>query len=135
VDEPLWLSVETVIEANQIAVADTRENHFLRDAGALESAMYKPRFEYMYGDGDKDILDLAVILLFAIAKNHPFEQGNKRAAFITFIAFLKKNGYCLTIGNTEALGQAVTEIIDSKLDEMKFADVVEQYVALLPDDN
>ena len=36
---------------------------------------------------------LAAGYAFGLAKNHPFLDGNKRAAFIVAIVFLELNGY------------------------------------------
>ncbi|MBV9945859.1 MAG: type II toxin-antitoxin system death-on-curing family toxin, partial [Myxococcales bacterium] len=35
---------------------------------------------------------------FGLVRNHPFVDGNKRAAFIIALAFLEANGIRLTLG-------------------------------------
>jgi len=40
-------------------------------------------------------LKLAALLCLGIAKNHPFNDGNKRAALLAIRAFLYLNGYAL----------------------------------------
>jgi len=79
VTEPSWLRVDFAIEANKRAVSKTGEHHALLRSDALESAFTKPRHHFQYG-GEEDIATLACVLLFGIARNHPFEQGNKRTA-------------------------------------------------------
>jgi death-on-curing protein len=78
--EPDWLSPEEVGELNQIAVEQTGEPYILRDAGLLESACFSARHHWLYDD-TAAIPDLAGVLLLALARNHPFAQGNKRTAF------------------------------------------------------
>lgn len=66
----------------------------LRDAGALESALDRPKNKAAYGE--PDVFELAAAYLYGIAKNHPFVDGNKRAAFVVAAVFLIDNGYAPT---------------------------------------
>lgn len=63
----------------------------LRDAGLLESALARPENLHAYA-GDADICRLAAAYAAGIARNHPFVDGNKRAAFAAMGVFLKLNG-------------------------------------------
>jgi death-on-curing protein len=60
----------------------------LRDRGALESALSRPRTGYY-----ADIMAEAAALLESLAINHPFIDGNKRIAFAAADVFLRINGY------------------------------------------
>ena len=55
----------------------------------LESATGRPRAVAYYADGD--LIDQAAALCNGIALNHPFIDGNKRAAFAACVAFLDAN--------------------------------------------
>ncbi len=44
--------------------------------------------------GERDVVRLATTLLYGVAKNHAFEQGNKRTATVAALVFLEVNGYC-----------------------------------------
>ena len=46
--------------------------------------------------GQPDIFDCAAAYAFGLAKNHPFIDGNKRAAFLGAGMFLRLNGHRLT---------------------------------------
>lgn len=65
--------------------------HGVRDEGLLESALARPRNQFAYGDDD--ICVLAASYAVGIAKNHPFLDGNKRAAFMAAYIFLERNGF------------------------------------------
>ena len=65
--------------------------HGLRDAGALEAALFRPQSGY-YGD----LVAEAAALFESLAMNHPFVDGNKRVAFACVDVFLRVNGYRLT---------------------------------------
>ena len=71
--------------------------------GLLESALAQPRQgfggEYFY----PSLSDKAAALIWSITKNHPFNDGNKRAALTTAITFLAFNGYLLLTGQSEAV--------------------------------
>lgn len=63
----------------------------MRDGGLLEAAIYRPQTGYY-----RDLVDEAVALWESIAQNHPFIDGNKRAAFAVTYTFLAINGINFT---------------------------------------
>jgi death-on-curing protein len=66
----------------------------IRDMGAVEAAVFRPQCGYY-----ADIAEEAAALLESLLINHPFIDGNKRAAFAACDVFLRINGYSL---NAEA---------------------------------
>jgi death on curing protein len=88
--EPEWLDVEIMIDihAEQLALFGGPDG--VRDRGLLESALARPINKFTYGE--TDLAALAAAYAFGIAKNHPFVDGNKRAAFASVIVFLGLNG-------------------------------------------
>jgi death-on-curing protein len=89
-NEPIWLDVEILIDlhAEQLALFGGPDG--IRDQGMLESALGRPINKFTYGEGD--LAALAAAYAFGIARNHPFVDGNKRAAFGALIVFLGLNG-------------------------------------------
>jgi death on curing protein len=73
----------------------------LRDEGLLESALARARNLYLY-EGVTDLARLASAYAFGIARNHPFVDGNKRAAFMAIGLFLERNGYRLRADKADA---------------------------------
>ena len=71
-------------------------SHGLRDAGALESALFRPQCGYY-----DDVIQEAAALWESLNQNHPFVDGNKRIAFATTHVFLAINGYQLTASPNE----------------------------------
>ena len=69
----------------------------VRDPGALEAALFRPQTGYY-----EDIVAEAAALMESLAINHPFVDGNKRAAFVTMMLFLRKNGTMFRPPQTEA---------------------------------
>jgi death-on-curing protein len=62
----------------------------IRDHGLLESAVARPVNRFVYGE--TDLAALAAAYAFGLARNHPFIDGNKRAAFLSMMTFLRFNG-------------------------------------------
>ena len=87
--EPIWLDVEIMIDlhAEQLALFGGPDG--IRDQGMLESALGRPVNKFSYGE--TDLAALAAACAFGIARNHPFVDGNKRAAFGAIIVFLGLN--------------------------------------------
>ena len=72
----------------------------IRDEGLLDSALARP--ENLVAYGQPDVFDCAAAYAFGLAKNHPFIDGNKRAAFLGAGLFLRLNGFRLTASPQDA---------------------------------
>lgn len=64
----------------------------IRDEALLESAVNAPQASMMGRAVFEDPLEIAAAYLFYICRNHPFIDGNKRAALATCLVFLSENG-------------------------------------------
>ena len=69
----------------------------IRDEGALASALMRPQLGYYDG-----LIDQAAALMESLANNHPFLDGNKRAAFFVTDTFLRLNGHFIDCDDDEA---------------------------------
>ena len=89
----------------------------IRDSGMLESAMARPLNKWSYGE--RDMASLAAAYAFGLAKNHPFVDGNKRAAFMVMMVFLRKNGIAFAppeaMATAAILGLASGDIVEEGL--------------------
>lgn len=65
----------------------------IRDNNALLSVIVNPQREFAGRDLYPTIASKAAILVYSMIKNHPFTDGNKRAAFVCGRVFLRLNGY------------------------------------------
>ena len=59
----------------------------------LEAALDRPKNKFCYGEGN--IFALAASYAFALARDHPFTDGNKRIALTAIDVFLQLNGFQL----------------------------------------
>ena len=75
--EPIWVLAESVKAIHKRQIAEHGGGAGIRDSGLLESALAKPKNTFFYAKGNSSIPDLAAAYAYAIAKNHPFIDGNK----------------------------------------------------------
>jgi death-on-curing protein len=80
----------------------------IRDPGALESALFRPQTGYY-----DDLISEAAALWESMAQNHPFIDGNKRAAFAVTDVFLKMNRLQIT-ASPEATVSFIYSLYDSR---------------------
>ncbi|MDO8800891.1 type II toxin-antitoxin system death-on-curing family toxin [Phenylobacterium sp.] len=99
--EPRWVTKEGLIVLHDRSIALHGGAPGLRDEGLLESALARPANLFHY-EGVDDVCALAAAYLVAVASNHPFADGNKRAAYLAMGLFLMKNGRRLTAQPAEA---------------------------------
>lgn len=90
-DEPVWLDRHIVLAIHSEQIAEHGGAAGVRDEGLLESALARPVNHFSYTGAD--IPELAAIHALAIARNHPFVDGNKRTAYVALELFLALNGY------------------------------------------
>lgn len=89
----------------------------VRDENLLESALARPQHLEHY-EGETRIPRLAAALSWAILRNHPFNDGNKRAAFAALMIFLTRNAHIVTCNEVEEtamiLRAAASEITEDE---------------------
>jgi len=116
--EPNWLTREVVEAIHELQLAQHGGLAGIRDAGALESALGRPKHQWHYQAVD-DLAGCAAAYGFGIARNHAFSDGNKRTALVAMAVFLEINGLTFIPSEPEAvttmLGVATGEIDEEAL--------------------
>jgi death-on-curing protein len=97
--EPKWLPYEAVLAMHERQLAEHGGVAGFRDEGLLMSALERAQNEFAYST--PDLFDLAAAYAFGIARNHPFNDGNKRTALVASFTFLGLNGYRLKTDQNE----------------------------------
>ena len=72
------INAATLIKASRVDLAD--------------SALHAPQAGFADTDFYPDLHDKAAVLACRIAWNHPLPDGNKRAAFLSMVELLDRNG-------------------------------------------
>lgn len=115
----VWVATDVALAAHAEQLAEHGGGEGVRDAGALESAMTRPRNLALYED--PDAAELAAAYAFGIARNHPFVDGNKRTAAVVAETFLKFNGHSLDATDAE-LVVTILALAAGELTEEELAD-------------
>ena len=92
-----FLSSDELLEIHTKLIARYGGPPGLRDAGLLESALFRPQTGYY-----NDLAEMGSALFESLILNHPFVDGNKRIAFFGTDVFFRLNGYKLEVVATEA---------------------------------
>ncbi|HEX6861041.1 MAG TPA: Fic family protein [Caulobacteraceae bacterium] len=127
--EPRWLSLGTVVELNELIVAATGEPHGVLKAPDLDAVCHAPRWLWEYGE-ERDLVALAVRLLFGLARCHGFLQGNKRTGFVAAVTFLELNGWTLSseLDAGDAFGAFIVDVLTGAASEEAFIEHLRPYI-------
>lgn len=91
-DNCFHLTVDIVREVHAEAIARFGGAEGVRDLALLESAVSAPQAGFGGRSAYKDLVEVAAAYLFYLCRNHPFIDGNKRAALGACLVFLRLNG-------------------------------------------
>ena len=90
--EFVWILDEAVLAIHDEQLAEHGGLSAIRDLGAVESALARPRNLACY-EQCEDLARLAAAYAYGIARNHGFSDGNKRTALVAADLFPMLNGY------------------------------------------
>ena len=118
--EPIWINLRVIKAFHDRQINEHGGLPGLRDEGLLLSALPRPKNAYHYSDPKPDIAELVAAYGFGLAKNHPFNDANKRTALIAIRLFLKLNGYDLA-ASPEHKYKTIIRVAASDISEDKLA--------------
>lgn len=98
-----WILKQVVLAIHDEQLAEHGGSPGIRDDGALESVLGRPRQLEAYGEPPPDLADLAAAYAFGLARNHPFVDGNKRTSLVVAEGFLAINGRSLDASDAECV--------------------------------
>jgi len=126
---PRWLDQQALLLLHEESLSTFGGAAGLRDEGLLDSALHRPRNLHELG-GVSDLSALAAAYAHGLSRNHPFVDGNKRAAFLAIGVFLAINGRRLTASPVEAV-VAMTALAAGELDEPTLAAWIRRHNAAI----
>lgn len=94
-----YLAIEEIIFLHDLALRETGGASGIRDLSLLHSAAERPKLQFGGTDLYLTLEAKAGALTHALVLNHPFVDGNKRAAAAALIRFLEMNHYPHRITN------------------------------------
>lgn len=91
------LTVDEIIDIHTLEIWRHGKAEGIRDCGLLETLIeYRIRMT-------SNVFEEAAMVLYTIAVDHPFFDGNKRVAFLSAVEILKSSGYYPTVDNNEVI--------------------------------
>ena len=119
-DGPRWLTAAQVKVLHAESLSAFGGLDGVRDENLLGSALARPQHLFTYG-GAPDLSALAAAYGGGIARNHPFLDGNKRAALLAMRAFLFLNGRGLNPDQLETV-TTMEGVAAGSVDEVALAE-------------
>lgn len=116
---PKWVTARIATAIHDEAIYEFGGLAGIRDHGLLESALDRPRNLLAHEPGSS-IFELAASLCFGVAKNHPFNDGNKRTALLSTRTFLYLNGKVLEPAQQDEVATMLA-LADGSLNEQQLA--------------
>ena len=86
------LTVDIVREIHAEAIRQFGGAEGVRELALLESAVAAPQATFGGQSPYTDLVEVAAAYLYYLCRNHPFVDGNKRAALGACLVFLRLNG-------------------------------------------
>lgn len=120
-----WIDKRALLLLHGESLAEHGGAAGMCDEGLLDSALARAPNRAAYGK--PDVAELAAAYASGVAQNHPFVDGNKRAAFLAAGVFLALNGRRLNAPQAEATA-AVLALAGGELDEAGFAEWLRQHL-------
>ena len=85
------------------------------DLGLADSAVARPRAGFAGEEFHPTVEAKAASLLFGLARNHAFIDGNKRVAVLATLQFLNTNGYDLDLLPVEDAYNTIVQVASGSL--------------------
>lgn len=109
-----WISKRAVLAIHNEQLSQHGGLPGVREEGLLDSALARPQNIEAYESGS--LARCAAAYAFGIARNHPFNDGNKRTCFVTAVTFLLLNGHYISASEIEVV-DVITRLADGSLSE------------------
>lgn len=95
-----------------------------------DSALHAPQAEFDGVEFYPDIIDKGAVLLYRLARNHPLNDGNKRAAWMSLLMFFELNDetFSFDASHTDAAQAMVEGVAAGERTEAELAAWLRKFV-------
>lgn len=114
-DDCIHLTVDNVKEIHKAVIDEFGGLHGVRDEALLSSAVAASQATFGGRSPYADVIEVAAAYLFYLCRNHAFNDGNKRAAMASAIAFLRVNAI-EPAGDSAEWEQLMLDVAASRID-------------------
>ena len=120
-------TIQEVVAIHDMLIDETGGATGVREVGALASAIMRPQIGYY-----DSLIEEAAALLESLAMNHPFVDGNKRAALASTDAFLRLNDSYIDCNSQEAYDHFMRLFETNSFRFAELREWLEEHVKPLP---
>ena len=124
--QPVFLSLDEVLEIHERQIERYGGSPGLRDAAGLESAVATPQGTFGGQFLHTSIPAMAAAYLFHLCQNHAFIDGNKRVGADAAITFLLMNNWEPTF-DAEELVDLVLAVASGGLSKLNLIEIFESH--------
>ena len=124
--EPIWIDASALRLLHGESLAEFGGLPGMRDENLFLSALARPQNLFVY-EGVTNISRLGAAYAYGLARNHPFNDGNKRVAFLAIGMFLAINGFLLKTEPAEAVNTMMA-LAAGNLTELDLASWIEKFI-------
>jgi death-on-curing protein len=123
-----YLSVQEVIAMNVAVIQkySVGEHIGVRDSGLLESAVLRPQSSAFGEDAYPTAIEKAVALFESLGQNHPFQNANKRTAFMALVIFLQLNKHDFLM-NQKAAEDFTVDMVNHRYDFRDLVRIIQKH--------
>ncbi len=121
-----YLDIEELLKLHFRVIEDFGGSHGVRDEGRLESIIAAPKQEIFGQEQYVTVFEKGAVYLRNIVGDHPFVDGNKRAAVTVCGIFLMRNGHKLS-ASPKALEDFAVQVATDHLVVETIANWLEQH--------
>lgn len=127
-EAPEFLEPDVVLFMHDQTLKEYGGTHGLKSEDLLHSALARAENRWHYAEGDRpDCAALAAAYAYGIARNHPFNDANKRTAWSCCVLFLRLNGFRVQASAPDAV-ETMVALASGALEECAFALWLRRYI-------
>jgi len=116
------LSIEQVLEIHTLQIEIFGGLSGIKSINLLESAVMSPQQGYY-----EDDIEIVSAIVYGICQNHPFNDGNKRTAFVVGKHLLNEINKKLKLTNDE-YEQVIWKLADGKITKEQLIEIIKNNV-------
>lgn len=117
---PKWIDRRALLLLHAENLAEHGGLAGMRDSNAFEASLARAQHLHAYEPGS-DFARLAAAYGFGLVRNHPLNDGNKRAGFLAIGLFLSINNKELVADPVEAIA-VIMRLAEGKMTELELAE-------------
>jgi len=128
-DSIQWLDRRALLALHEESLAEHGGLRGFRDEGLYDSALIRPQQILNY-QPDATLAQLAAAYAFGMTRNHPFTDGNKRAAYLALDTFCRSNGWAVKTTQLDVLNTMLALAAGDMTEETLTAWITQHLVPL-----